>query len=292
MTGLSGKTTTGTAAARGIAWMIGASLFFAMGYLPVRELAGRFNALDLVFYRALLTVLFMLPWLFRAGLPILKTNRLGLHVFRGAITYVGMVCLFYGMTYMLLADAAALLFTSPLFTIVIGAIALGDHVGRRRWWPVLIGFGGGLVIIRPGFAELSWPVLAVVMTALTYGISNAMTRALTKTEDTNAVVFYMFVTILPFAAVPALISGTVPEWRDAPWILLLGASTYLSQQCITRSLGNAAAAIVMPAYYLQLPFVAAIAFAVYGEVPVIWIWVGALVICASTYYILRIEKEN
>ena len=88
--------------------MIGASLFFAVGYLPVRELAGRFNALDLVFYRALLTLLFMLPWLFKAGLPILKTNRLGLHVFRGAITYVGMVCLFYGLANMMLADAAAL----------------------------------------------------------------------------------------------------------------------------------------------------------------------------------------
>ena len=292
MTSAPGGPATKAAAFRGIAWMLGASLFFAVGYLPVRELADRFNALDLVFCRAVLTLLFMLPWLFRAGLPILKTNRLGLHVFRGAITYVGMVCLFYGLAHMMLADAAALLFTSPLFTIVIGAIALGDHVGLKRWRPVLIGFAGGLIIIRPGFAEISWPVLAVVLTALTYGISNAVTRSLTRTEDTNAVVFYMFVTIIPFAALPALMSGTIPEWRDAPWILLLGVSTYLSQQCITRSWGNAAAATVMPAYYLQLPFVAGIAFAAYGEVPVIWVWVGAVIICASTYHILRIEAEE
>jgi drug/metabolite transporter (DMT)-like permease len=283
---------TGGAALRGIAWMTSAALFFAVGYLPVRELSDRFSAMDLVFFRTVLTLAFMLPWLARAGLPVLKTSRLGLHVCRGAVTYVGMVCLFYGLTKMMLADATALLFTSPLFTVVIGAIALGDYVGRRRWWPILIGFTGGLIIIRPGFAELTWPVLAVVVTALTYGISNAMTRALTRTEDANAVVFYMFVTIFPFAAVPALISGTMPEWRDAPWILLLGASTYLSQHCITRSLGEAAAAIVMPAYYLQLPFVAAIAFAAYDEVPVIWVWVGAAVICASTYHILRIETED
>lgn len=292
MTGRFQGTSTGGAAVRGIAWMIGASLFFAVGYLPVRELSDRFNAFDLVFYRALLTVLFMLPWLVRAGLPALKTDRLGLYVFRGVTTYVGMICLFYGLAHMMLADATALTFTSPLFTIVIAAIVLGDHVGRRRWWPVLIGFAGGLIIIRPGFTELSLPVLAVVLTALTYGISNAMTRALIQTDNANAVVFYMFATIMVFAAIPALISGTIPEWRDAPWLLLLGVATFLSQQCITRSLGNAAAAIVMPAYYLQLPFVAVIAFAVYGEVPIIWVWVGAAVICASTYYILRIETED
>ncbi|NQU72087.1 MAG: DMT family transporter [Rhodospirillales bacterium] len=288
MTGLSPGRQAGGAGLCGIAWMTAASLFFAAGYLPVRELSDRFNAVELVFYRALLTVLLMLPWLIRAGLPALKTDRLGLYVLRGATTFVGMVCLFYGLANMKLANATALTFTAPLFTIVIGAAVLGDRVGRGRWWPVLIGFAGGLIIIRPGFTDLSWPVLAVVVTAITYGVSNALMR----TEGANAVVFYMFATIVPFAAAPALISGTIPEWSDAPWILALGAATYMSQQCITRSLGNAAAAIVMPAYYLQLPLVAAIAFAAYGEVPVIWVWVGAAVICASTYYILRLENKN
>jgi drug/metabolite transporter (DMT)-like permease len=282
----------GRTALSGLAWMTGASLFFAVGYLPVRELSARFSAADLVFYRAALTVLFMLPWLVRAGPKVLKTDRFGLFAFRGAVTFVGMVCLFYGLANMKLADATALTFTSPLFTIVIGAIVLGDRIGRRRWGPVLIGFAGGLIVIRPGFAELSWPVLAVVVTAMTYGVSNAATRALVRTEDTNVVVFYMFATIVPLAAVPALISATLPGWEDAPWLLLLGAATFLSQQCITRSLGAAAAAIVMPAYYLQLPFIAAIAFGFYGEVPVIWVWLGALVICASTYYILRIENRG
>lgn len=292
MTGRFRTTPSDGAGLRGIAWMTAAALFFAVGYLPVRELSDRFTAFELVFYRSLLTVLFMLPWLVRAGPAALKTGRLGLYVWRGVITFVGMVCLFYGLVNMKLADATALIFTAPLFTIVIGAVVLGDRVARGRWWPVLLGFAGGLVIIRPGFVEPTWPVLAVVVTAITYGVSNAMTRALIRTEDANAVVFYMFATIVPFAAVPVLISGTIPEWGDAPWILALGATTYVSQQCITRSLGNAAAAIVMPAYYLQLPFVAAIAFAVYGEVPAIWVWLGAAVICASTYYILRLENEN
>ena len=50
--------------------------------------------------------------------------------------------------------------------------------------------------------------------------------------------------------------------------------------------------MVMPFYYLQLPFAAAIGFAVYAEVPDIWVWLGGAVICASGYYIARREAAG
>lgn len=279
-------------ALRGVLWMAGASLFFAIGYLPVRELSPRYTPFDLIFYRSLLTVLFMLPWLWRSGPTALRTRRVGLHVFRVVITFIGMVCLFYGLVKMPLADATALLFTAPLFTIVLGAMVLGDHVGGRRWAVVAIGFAGGLIIIRPGFQAFSWPVLAIVVTAITYGASNAVTRALIRTEDTNAVVFYMSALLVPLALGPTLYDWKTPSWTEAPWLLLLGICTVLSQQCITRSLAAASAAIVMPAYYLQLPFIAVLAYAAYREVPAVWVWIGAAVICASTYYIIRLEART
>ncbi len=272
--------------------MTGASLFFAVSYVPVRELSPRYSVFELVFYRALLTVVLMLPWLMRAGLGTLRTRRPWLYGGRAVVTFVGMVCLFYGIVNMPLADATALVFTAPLFTIVLTALALGDPVGRRRWGSVLVGFVGALIIIRPGFVELSWPVIALVVTAVTYGTSNAATRALTRTEDTNASVFYMYALLVPLALAPSLFAWTTPEWSDAPWLLLLGVATMLSQQCITRSLVVATAAVVTPAYYLQLPFIALIAFAAYGEIPAIWVWIGAAVICSSTYYIIRSEPRG
>ena len=277
-------------ATRGVLWMAAASLFFAAGYIPVRELSPKFTAYEMVFYRSLITVVAMLPWLARGGLARLRTGRGVLYGGRAALTYTGMLCLFYGIANMPLADATALVFTAPLFTIVIAGWTLGDPVGAHRWGAVLGGFAGALIVIRPGFVELSWPLLAVMFTALAYGSANAATRALTMTEDANAVVFYMFALMLPIGIGPALYYAAVPTWAEAGWMLLLGIATYMSQQCFTRSYVVATAATVAPAFYLQLPIVAIFAFALYGEEPAVWVWLGGAAIAASAYYV--VWREN
>jgi len=271
--------------------MTAASLFFAVGYIPVRELSPRFTAFELVFYRSLITVIAMLPWLARVGLGRLRTRRHLVYGGRAVLTYAGMVCLFYGIVHMPLADATALIFTAPLFTIVITGWTLGDPIGGHRWLAVAAGFAGALIVSRPGFVEISWPVLAVAFTAVAYGASNAATRALALTEDANAVVFYMFALMLPIGIGPMLYFATVPTWPEAGLMVLLGVASFLSQQCITRAFVNATAAIVSPPYYLQLPFVAVLALAIYGEEPAVWVWLGGAVIAASAYYIVRRERR-
>ncbi len=276
-------------ATRGVLWMTAASLFFAIGYIPVRELSPKFTAFEMVFYRSLITVLAMLPWIARVGLGRLRTRRGVLYGVRAVLTYAGMVCLFYGIANMPLADATALVFTAPLFTVVIAAWTLGDPIGAHRWGAILVGFAGAVIIIRPGLVEISWPLLAVVFTALSYGAVNAATRALALTEDRNAVVFYMFAMMLPIGIGPAIYFAAVPTWPEAGWLLLLGIATFLSQHCLTRAFVETTVAIVTPAFYLQLPIVAAFAFALYGEEPAVWVWLGGAVIAASAYYVVRRE---
>ncbi len=280
-----------SSARRGVLWMTAASLFFGMGYLPVRELSPKFTAFELVFYRSLITVVAMLPWLARVGIGRLKTRRAFLHVGRAVLTYAGMVCLFFGLANMPLADATALVFTAPLFTVVIAGWTLGDPIGAHRWGAILVGFAGALIVIRPGFAEISWPMLAVMFTALAYGTVNAATRALALHEDPNAVVFYMFALMLPIGIGPTLYFAAIPSWAEAGWLLVLGGATFMSQHCLTRSFVHATAAIVTPAFYLQLPFVAVFAFALYGEAPAIWVWLGSAAIAAGAYYIVRYERR-
>ncbi len=276
---------------RGVWWMTAASLFFAIGYVPVRELSPTFTAFEMVFYRSLITVVAMVPWLARVGLGRLRTRRGVLYGGRAVLTYAGMVCLYYGIANMPLADATALVFTAPLFTIVIAGWTLGDPIGAHRWGAILVGFGGALIVIRPGFVALSWPLLAVMFTALAYGAVNAATRALALTEDPNAVVFYMFAIMLPIGIGPTLYFAAVPTWTEAGWLLLLGATSVLSQQCLTRAFAEANAAIVTPAFYLQLPIIAAIAFALYDEAPAVWVWLGGAVIASSAYYTVRRERR-
>lgn len=271
----------------GTMWMIGASAFFALTYVTVRELAQTISVFTLVFIRCVFGILVLTPWLLRNGRTALKTTRWKVYAIRAVTTYTGMVTFFYGLRVVELADANAIQFTGPFFTVILLQIFVGERVGLDRWIAICFGFAGALLIVRPGFEVVVPAMLGIVYTAFAYGASNAATRALSTTEDKNAVVFYMFAMMLPLSIGPAIYDWTTPDLSDLPllgFFLLIG---YLSIHCVTRAYVHAPAAALTPAYYAQLPMVSAMAFAFYGEVPDTLTWVGAAVICVSGYWIAR-----
>ena len=271
----------------GTLWMIGASAFFALTYVTVRELAQTMSVFTLVFIRCVFGILVLVPWLLRNGRGALKTRRWKVYAIRAVTTYTGMVTFFYGLRTVELADANAIQFTGPFFTVILLQIFVGERVGLDRWIAICFGFAGALLIVRPGFEVVVPAMLGIVYTAFAYGASNAATRALSTTEDKNAVVFYMFAMMLPLSIGPAILDWTTPGLSDLPllgFFLLIG---YLSIHCVTRAYVHAPAAALTPAYYAQLPMVSAMAYAFYGEVPDTLTWIGAAVICVSGYWIAR-----
>lgn len=270
---------------RGVVWMTGAATLFACTFGIVRHVSAEMNSFEIAFFRSLFGVAFMVPWLMRSGFKVLRTTRPGLYGARALLMYSSLVLWFYGLANMNIADATALYFTTPLFTVVFAAILLGEKVGIRRWTAIVFGFAGALVIIRPGLVEPTLPVLAVLVTAVIFGATNTATRSLAMTENPSAIVTYALLLQVPLAIGPA-----IWMWSDAPlhvypWLIALGGGSVLTGQCFTRAFAAAPTSAVMPPYYLQLPFAAAIGFVWFDQVPDGLMWIGAAIICASTYYI-------
>ena len=276
---------------RGVWWMVSAALFFAGIMTCGRVLGARFGAFEIVVLQTTLSTLLMVPWLFTGGLAKLRTRRFVAYGLRAVVAMIAMSSMFYAVRTLPVADATALLFSAGLCTVLLAAIALREPVGKKRWFALAVGFAGALIIIRPGFAEFSWALAVMMLCALAFGATNVYTRTLAITEDANAVVFYNYL-LMGLLALPfALAEWRQPEWSDAPILLVLGVVTFLAQQSFTRSFVFAPPAVVMPAYYLQMPFVAVVGFFIFDEVPDIWVWAGAAVICASTYYITRSDHR-
>ena len=271
--------------------MVFAAFFFAMIVISARRVA-HLPGIELVFFQAAGTTVCMLPWLIRAGLGALKTDKLAVHWMRSAATVAGMATMFYALRHMNAADVSALLFTAGLFTVLFAALFLREALDYRRAIAVVIGFLGAMIIIRPGFQETFWPALAMLFVGLSYGAVNATTRFFAGTQNVNAVVFYMFALMAILAAVPTAIFWQTPAAADVPWLIVLGVVSTMAQQGLTRSFAIAPTAVVMPAYYLQLPLAALIGYLGFGEVPDIWIWPGAAIICGATYYIVRVESAS
>lgn len=285
---------------RGPLWMVMGGLSLLFLALVIREMQAKYHVLEMIFLRSVVSLLLVLPWALRQQWSELRTKRLPLHIFRNGIHYFGNIGWFVGVTLVTLADLQALQFTTPLFTIILAAIFLREHVGRHRWMATALGFAGALVIIRPGFIPIGAGTIAVVLSALFYAASQTATKSLSRTDSPNAILLYMSLIFIPISAIPVFIPlpgiadsavWVTPDIEDAHLVILLGVFGYLAHACIIRSFATADASYVMPFDFLRLPFSAAFGFFLYQERPEIWVWIGATIIFAATYYITWRESQ-
>ncbi|MHA1107982.1 MAG: DMT family transporter [Alphaproteobacteria bacterium] len=280
------------APARGIAWMVASTVCFALTFGLIRHLSVKFHVFELVLFRALLGIAFMLPWLWRSGIGALRVHAWGHYVLRALIGYVAMVAWYYALSVMVLADASALQFTMPLWAMVLAVLVLGEKAGAHRWTATVVGFAGALIIIRPGFAETGAVALLALAAAALYAACNITTKVLVAGAAPAPVTFNGFIFGLPLALGPAVYNWTMPGWSDAPWLVAFGLATVGAHIALSRALAAADASLVGPVDYLRLPCVAAIGFVFFNEAPDIWTWAGASVIVASTWYLTVSERNE
>ena len=198
-----------------------AASFFALNTMSVfaKLLSPGHSAIEIAFYRNLIGALPFAVWIFLFGRrDLLKIHSRGdAIVYRSVIGTVSLIATFKALSYLPIADAQVLFFTSSLFAPVMGWLFLRERVGPYRWGAVLIGFLGMLVIVRPTGA-VSLPGVAFALSAaLMHASLGTLLRVLGRTERPETVTFYFLVigAVLTGLALP--FAGTAPRWSDAPY---------------------------------------------------------------------------
>ncbi len=275
---------------RGTFWMAMCMFSFAGVAIGVRALSSHMAIVEIVMFRAALGVALSLPWLIRTGLGGVRTTRFRLHFARSAANGLGMFCWFTALSMMAIGDVVALQFTTPLFLVIMAAMFLGETVGLRRWAATVVGFGGALIIIRPGFAEVTTGVYFVLVTAVLYAANHAMTKPLAATESGGQIVFYMNLIHLPVFLVLAPFAWTTPTFSDLGWIGLVGVCGATAHVFLARAVRLADISYLAPIDFLKLPVVAGAGYLLFGDNTELWTWIGAAVIFACGYYNTLAER--
>lgn len=278
---------------RGMAWMVlGAVAFVAMVIL-VRYASARFSAVELLFWRALFGLMFLAPWLVGGGIRGIRSARPGLQVGRCVIHFFGGILWFFVISKINLALGMTLQFTVPLFTILGAMIFLGERTDGRRLAATLVGFAGVIIALRPGSGGIDTLALITLASAVLYGLSNVMTKVLSRTDPSNVVVFYMNLIHLPMSVVAMLIFGfTVPGWADLPWLIGVALAANLAHLCLVQAFRNGDAGAIMPLDFLKLPMISGGAYILLGQPTDPTTWIGGAVIFAATYYIVLRETRR
>ena len=275
--------------ARGALWVTGGTMVFAFNDTLVKILGGTIHPIEMVFFRYCVGTVVLIPMFWRAGMTVMTTQRLPLHVGRGIIAGIGQAGAFYAVVHLLLADATAVQFSRPLFMTFLAVFILGESVGWRRWGATIVGFSGVIVMLRPGQSDLDIAWIVALVTALIFALAMILIRKLSQTEPPARILFFYHVTGLVFFVGPAIWVWRTPVAEEWLFLFLIGFLTTVAMICFVRALAVGEASIVGPMEYTRLIYAAILGYFLFAEVPVIWTWIGAALIVASALYIARRE---
>lgn len=278
-------------AAAGIFWMCTATLLSTAGGACVRQLAGEIPTMELVFFRNVVGLAILVPWIMKQGFGALRTTRLPLYCLRVFFAYSAMVMLFFALSEMPIADVYALQYTIPLFTILLAVLILKQKADAYSWVATIIGFAGVLIVMRPGVIALTLAAVCALASACMSAGSNTTLKLLSRTEGAGIITVYSNLLMLPCAAIPMIFVWVTPTAAQWPWIFGVALFSAVGGYCFTRAVGAADARVVQPFQFTRMIFATAIGYALFVELPDLWTWVGAAVIFGSTYAIAYREAK-
>jgi drug/metabolite transporter (DMT)-like permease len=276
---------------QGALWLVSGGFIFTTNGMMIRLLSAEVESVQTAFFRAFFSVLMLLPLMLNGRVKPWHSQRKVGHFWRTLMGTVSMVLGFYAVSMLPLADATALAFSQPLFSVVVAALIVGEKVRWRRWGATLVGFAGVLVMVRPGAGSLQPGAIVALANAMTVALSILLVKRLSDSESPLMILtqFAIFSTLL--LVVPAI---WVWRWPSAwGWALAVGvsASATVSQYFWVQAFKSGEMSAVAPFEYLRLPFAVFVGWLVWDEMPVIWTYVGAAIVIASALYIAHREHQ-
>jgi drug/metabolite transporter (DMT)-like permease len=276
---------------QGALWLVSGGFIFTTNGMMIRLLSAEVESVQTAFFRAFFSVLMLLPLMLNGRVKPWHSQRKVGHFWRTLMGTVSMVLGFYAVSMLPLADATALAFSQPLFSVVVAALIVGEKVRWRRWGATLVGFAGVLVMVRPGAGSLQPGAIVALANAMTVALSILLVKRLSDSESPLMILtqFAIFSTLL--LVVPAI---WVWRWPSAwGWALAVGvsASATVGQYFWVQAFKSGEMSAVAPFEYLRLPFAVFVGWLVWDEMPVIWTYVGAAIVIASALYIAHREHQ-
>ncbi|MBA3910035.1 MAG: EamA family transporter [Rhodobacter sp.] len=207
---------------------------------------------------------------------------------RSAFEVVGR--LFYGLAITLtaLSTTSAILQATPLVVVAGAALVFGEKVGWRRWLAVLIGFGGVMVILRPG-ADFTVLSLLAVVGLLGFAGRDLSTRAAPKGMSNRQLGCLGFAMLATAGAILLAVTGGAVVPGPEGWLKLAGGAVFgiLGYHALTSAMRTGEVGAVTPFRYTRLVFAMILAMVLFGERPDAATWVGAALIVGSGVFALR-----
>lgn len=262
--------------------LITAAFFCAAVMSAFSKGASNISPLLLLFLQYLISFLVFVPAVLKQGPAMLKTDRIGLHVFRSLSGSVCQLLFFIAVKSIALMDAVLLSNAAPLFIPLVVWFWSRKRVQPLVWASLFIGLIGIILIIKPNASMLQNPASLIALAAAVFSaLALVATNKLSETEPPMRILFYNF-GISTVLLIPVAIWNWQPlSARD--WELLLGVGGFyaLTQYLIILAYRQASADQISPFNYTVVIFSGLLGWIFFGNVPDWVSLAGTILICVG-----------
>ena len=281
--------------------MLASTVSFGLMAVAIRLASRTEPTTEVAFFRNFFGMLALLPLLLAPALrqpaPLqamrnaVRTDQLPRYVVRCLVGLASMLCGFWAIGHLPLAQAIALSYASPVFVTILAMLMLGERVRARRWAAVAIGFAGVLVIVRPWSHAFTPGTLVAVAAAVLSALVAIQIKQLARIDNPDTIVFWTYAFWVPMSLLPALAQWHTPHGTAWLWLLLCGVLGTAGQVLWTRALKLGEVSALTPISFVQLPIVTLAGWLLFDETVDRWTAIGAAVILAANAYIAHREAQ-
>ncbi len=257
---------------------------------------------ELIFFRSFFAVVAVLIYLQMRGQleGAFQTQHGFSHFWRGMVGVCAMTMSFFALMNLPLPEAIAINYASPLITVILGALVLGEVVRLYRWSAVLIGLFGVLVIIWPRLTVFSSGhigrdeaigALSALGGACMAALAMLLVRRLVQTERTATIVIYFSLSASIIALFSLPFGWVMPNWTQLALLVGAGFAGGIAQILLTECYRHAPMSTIAPFEYTSMLLGLAIGFLIFGDVPTLEMMIGSAIVMGAGGFIIYREHK-
>ena len=286
--------------ALGVGLKITAILLFTCMSAIIKSLADDVPAGESVFFRSFFAIPVILIWLAQRGKlkSGLKTKNPMGHVWRGLFGTTAMGLTFTGLGLLPLPEVTAIGFATPIFTVILAAVLLGEQIRLIRVTAVAIGLVGVMIILWPRFSSIGTMeqtatigALLILMATMVRSLVQSHIRQLVQNEDTAAIVFYFSCTASLLALCTLPFGWVMPDLQTFGLLVLAGLIGGVAQILITSAYRFGSASMLAPYDYTSMLFAIVLGYVFFAELPTMMMLAGAALVISAGALVIWRERQ-
>ena len=291
--------------------LIGMALFSIQDSL-IKYVFEDLSLYELYFGRTFIATVWLFSFLLISKKKIVfKTHYPLLTLLRVILFFIGFSSFYISLSFMTLAMANALFFSSPFFMSIFAKIFLKEDIGVRRWSAIVVGFLGVVVVLNPDFSNFNYFNLLPVLCAFCYAASMTITKITSDKDGVYTQMIHLYMAAITFSLIIYYFAGKgqfnnfdnptlqfiLRDWfsnptHSWPYIFIMGTVAAISFYCVFSAYSIASPSVVSLFEYSLIIWAMIAGYILFKTIPETNTFIGSAIIIAAGVYIYMREKAR